>query len=285
MQALRQLGGGLVLGLLSVVIVIGGMSLALAEGYVPQPPPTPTTTEPAPPPALSGVEGSSPSEAASPASSIPSPTETITASPIPPTNCPPPTGWMLIIVNPGETLEMLAARYHTTLEALRTANCLLSDSLLPGYGLYVPPLPTLTAIPCGAPFGWVQIIVQPGDTLFHISQLYGVTVSQLQRANCLGYSTTLITGQRLWVPNVVTSTPSATPINIEFDTLTPLPTAQRTPSPPTSTPEPPTATATATDVPPSETPPPPTDIPPSETPLPPTETPSPTETPTLLPTP
>jgi len=269
MQALRQLGGGLVLGLLSLVIVIGGMSLALAEGYVPQPPPTPTLTnetEPAPPPA--------PSEAASPASSIPSPTETVTASPIPPTNCPPPTGWMLVIVNPGETLEMLAARYHTTPEALRAANCLLSDSLLPGYGLYVPPLPTLTAIPCGAPFGWVQIIVQPGDTLFHISQLYGVTVSQLQRANCLGYSTTLIAGQRLWVPNVSTSTPSATPINIEFDTLTPLPT--KTPSPPTSTPEPPTATATATDVPPSETPPPPTETP-TET-LPPTETLMPTGT-------
>ncbi|PIV28184.1 MAG: hypothetical protein COS37_01415, partial [Anaerolineae bacterium CG03_land_8_20_14_0_80_58_20] len=199
MQALRQLGGGLVLGLLSLVIVIGGMSLALAEGYVPQPPPTPTLTnetEPALP--------SAPSEAASPASSTPSLTETVTASPIPPTNCPPPTGWMLVIVNPGETLEMLAARYHTTPEALRAANCLLFDSLLPGYGLYVPPLPTLTAIPCGAPFGWVQIIVQPGDTLFHISQLYSVTVSQLQRANCLGYSTTLIAGGRLWAPNVST---------------------------------------------------------------------------------
>jgi LysM repeat protein len=279
MQALRQLGGGLVLGLLSLVIVIGGMSLALAEGYVPQPPPTLTNeTEPASPPA--------PSEAASPASSIPSPTETVTVSPIPPTNCPPPTGWMLVIVNPGETLEILAARYHTTPEALRAANCLLFDSLLPGYGLYVPPLPTLTAIPCGAPFGWVQIIVQPGDTLFHISQLYGVTVSQLQRANCLGYSTTLIAGERLWVPNVSTSTPSATPIIIEFDTLTPLPT--KTPSPPTSTPEPPTATNVPpsetppppTEILPSETPPPPTDTPPSETSLPPTETPSPTETPT-----
>lgn len=273
MQALRQLGGGLVLGLLSVVIVIGGISLALAEGYIPQPPPTPTNeTEPAPPPA--------PSEVASPTSSSPSPTETITASPIPPTNCPPPTGWMLVIINPGETLEMLAARYHTTPEALRAANCLLSDSLLPGYGLYVPPLPTLTAIPCGAPFGWVQIIVQPGDTLFHISQLYGVTISQLQRANCLGYSTTLITGQRLWVPNVVTSTPSATPINIEFDTVTPIPSNT---SQPTSTPEPPTVTAT--DVPPSETLPPPTEVPPSVTPPLPTVTPSPTETPTQRPAP
>lgn len=275
MQALRQLGGGLVLGLLSVVIVIGGISLALAEGYIPQPPPTPALTnetEPAPPPA--------PSEVASPASSSPSPTETITASPIPPTNCPPPTGWMLIIVNPGETLEMLAARYHTTPEALRAANCLLSDSLLPGYGLYVPPLPTLTAIPCGAPFGWVQIIIQPGDTLFHISQLYGVTVSQLQRANCLGYSTSLIAGGRLWVPNVVTSTPSATPINIEFDTVTPIPSNT---SQPTSTPEPPTVTAT--DVPPSETLPPPTEVPPSVTPPLPTVTPSPTETPTQRPAP
>jgi LysM repeat protein len=260
MQALRQLGGGLFLGLLSVMIVIGGISLALAEGYVPQPPPTLTATEP--------VFPSAPTETASPTSLIPSPTETATASPIPPINCLPPPGWVLVTIYPGDTLEILALRYRTTPEVLMAANCLVSPNLLPGYGIYVPPLPTVTPIPCGAPYGWVQYIVQPGDNLYRISQLFRITVSELQQANCLGYSTTIIAGQKLWVPNVPPSTPlatatiTATPINIEFDTLTPVPTETILP---TSTPEPPTAI--------------PTDIPPSATPQPPTEPPPSTETP------
>jgi len=264
MQALRQLGGGLILGLLSVIIVVGGISLALAEGYVPQPPPTSTATVSVFPSALGSVEGSA-TGTLIPTSFIPSPTETVTASPIPPTNCPPPTGWVLVLIYPGDTLDILALRYHTTPGALMAANCLVSPNLLPGYGIYVPPVPTITPIPCGAPFGWIQYVVQPGDNLYQISQRYGVTVSQLQQANCLGYSTTIYTGQRLWVPNVPTSTPPATPINIEFDTVTPVPTNT---VPPTSTPEP---TSTSTNVPPSVTPPP-TETPPP----PPTQTAPPT---------
>ncbi len=261
MQALRQLGGGLVLGLLSLIIVIGGISLALAEGYVP-PPPTPTATLPP----------FTPGEIPLPTLFLPSPTETPSASPVPPTNCPPPPGWILVPILTGDTLESLAARYRTTPEALRAANCLLSPNLLPGYGIYVPPVPTATPIPCGPPPGWAQYIVQPGDNLYRISQSYRVTVSQLQQANCLGYSTAIYVGQRLWVPNVATSTPPASPISIEFDTVTPIPTD--TPPPtwtplPTWTP-PPTWTPLPTDT--------PTQIPPSATP-PPTETNTPPATP------
>lgn len=242
MQALRQLGGGLVLGLLSLIIVIGAITLALAEGYVPPPPPTPTPTQTA----LPFIPG----EAASSTPLAPSPTETPSASPVPPTNCPPPNGWILVPILTGDTLENLAARYRTTPEALRAANCLLSPNLLPGYGIYVPPVPAATPIPCGAPAGWVQYVVQPGDNLYRISQLFRVTVSQLQQANCLGYSTTIYVGQRLWVPNVATSTSPATPIDIIFDTVTPVATDTL---PPTSTPPP---TNTPTEVPPSATPPP-----------------------------
>ena len=252
MQALRQLGGGLVLGLLSVTIVVGGISLALAEGYVRQPPPTPTEMQPFDQSALpTALIPTSPDFLLSPF-----PSDTPTATPLPPTNCPPPSGWVLVAVGSGETLEIVATRYKTTPDALRAANCLVSPSILPGYSLYVPPVPTSTVIPCGAPSGWVQYTIQLGDTLFHISQLYRVTVSQLQQANCLGYSTTIFTGQRLWVPNVATSTPPATPINIEFATVTPMPTETASP---TSTSEP-TATPTNTSIPPSETP--------SQTPIP-----------------
>jgi LysM repeat protein len=171
---------------------------------------------------------------------------------------------VLVISYPGDTLEILALRYHTTPGVLMAANCLVSPNLLPGYGIYVPPVPTVTPIPCGAPFGWVQYIVQPGDNLYRVSQLFRVSIAQLQQANCLGYSTTIYLGQRLWVPNVATSTPPATPIIIEFGTVTPVPTNT---VPPTFTLEP---TPTSTSIPPSATSaptstPPPTAIPPPTT--------------------
>ncbi len=253
MQALRQLGGGLLLGLLAVIIVFGGMSLALAEGYVPQPPPTFTETQPAPP--------SAPTETMSLSSPIPTLTFTVTASLAPPTNCLPPFGWIRVMIHSGETLEILAARYATTSAALMAGNCLVSPTILPGYDIYVPSLPTITPVPCGAPFGWVRYTVQPGDNLYRISLLYGITVAQLKQANCLS-SDFISAGQQLWVPNTATSTPIATPINIEFPTETPISTE-------TSTPEPP---ATSTEIPPSETPAP------TETPEP-SATPAPTETP------
>lgn len=254
MQAVKQLGGGLLLGLISLAAVIGGISLALAEGYVPQP-------------ALF-LASETPGESAFPTSDIatsfeflltafPSDTPAPSLTPIPPTNCPPPPGWTLISVGAGETLEGIAARHLTTPASIMQANCLISTGLLPGYGLYVPPIPKNTVIACGAPAGWIQYTVQPGDTLFKISQLYRTTVSQLQQANCLGSSTTIFIGQKLWTPNVPTSTPAitATIITIEFDTATPEPTA--TPAPtntlePSATPVPPTSTPPPTDI----TPPP-----------------------------
>ncbi|MGD0612267.1 MAG: LysM peptidoglycan-binding domain-containing protein [Anaerolineales bacterium] len=57
-----------------------------------------------------------------------------------------------------------------------------------------------TSVPCRAPAGWQTYYVQPGDTLYRLSQAYGITVAQLQRANCLGTSTLLKTGQALFVP-------------------------------------------------------------------------------------
>ena len=45
MQAAHQLGNGLLYGLVSVLLVVGGLSLALAESYT-APSPTPTTSLP-----------------------------------------------------------------------------------------------------------------------------------------------------------------------------------------------------------------------------------------------
>lgn len=251
MRGLRQLGSGLLLAILSVLIIVGGMSLALAEGYVLQPPLTPTATRPAATSAPTDLVTASPPTATE--------TPTVTASPPPPANCLPPPGWILVMILPGDTLDILAARYQTSPAALVQANCLTVAALLPGYGIYVPAPaipPTFTPIPCGPPFGWIQIVVQPGDTLYRIAALYGVTVTQLKQANCL-VSDFIGAGQRLWVPNVATLTPSATPIQIEFPTSTLEPSAT---IPPSATLEP-TVFPTETPLPPTETPPPPTETP------------------------
>jgi LysM repeat protein len=124
------------------------------------------------------------------------------------TPCTPPAGWIRVSAGAGDTIYSVAQRYKTTADNLSAANCLLSAELPAGYAIFVPPVPTVTIIACGPPRGWVRThIVQRGDTLFRIALLYGTTYPQLQRANCMGSSTIIYAGQRLWVPNVPTRTP------------------------------------------------------------------------------
>ena len=119
MKILRQLGGGLILGLLSIIIIVGAMSLAFAESYVPQPSPTSTSTKPASlTPVITPIIPTTPSLASTATS-----TATFTASPILPTTCPPPAGWFLVTIQPGDTLDILTVRYRTTSGALISANC------------------------------------------------------------------------------------------------------------------------------------------------------------------
>ena len=160
-------------------------------------------------------------------------------------------------------MSSLAKTYQVTPEALAQANCLLTTSLFPGVILYVPPIPTKTPIPCGAPAGWVKYTVKPGDTLYALSRSYGITVKELQIANCMGNSTLLVAGRIIYVP----------PWNPTIPTGTQTPTTSKTPTstPFTPTPVYKTETPTVTDTPV----PTPTD----------TNTPEPSPTPTVTPTP
>jgi LysM repeat protein len=157
----------------------------------------------------------------------------------------------------------LATRYGTTAEQLAQGNCLLTQNLVPGYGLYVPvsqanPIPN-----CGPYPGWIRTyFVQPGDTLFHIALLYRTSVDALEFANCRADSKILV-GEQLWVPNVPTVTPAVTYLP-DFGTPTEAPT-----EPLTLTPLP----FTATVIPSS------TSLPASATSIPPTITAFPTATP------
>jgi len=232
MQALRQLGIGVIIAIFSVVLVLGGIFISLAETL--PPPATPTQIPPTFPQSF-------PTPTATILAILPSETLTAlpseTASALPtasqtsllPTSCTPPSGWIRITVTTGDTVYSLAQRYKTSAENLSAANCLSAVEVPAGYALYVPPVPTVTVIPCGPPAGWVKnYIVQPGDTLFRIALSYNLTYPQLQRANCMGSSTTIYTGQRLWTPNIPTRTP--VPGITIVPTNTPLPTITSSPS-------------------------------------------------------
>ncbi len=261
MQSLRQLGSGLLFGLVCIAIVLGGFALSMAEsgmGAVAVPPSTPTLAAPATfVPAVSPtLLLATPTQALISATNTPTPTPTDTLTPPPPPiNCPPPDGWLAIIVQLYDTLPTLAQTYHTSIESIRQANCLVSDQLVPGSFIYVPALPTATPIPCGAPPGWVNYVVQPGDTLFSLGQKFRVSVTELQRANCLGSSTFIQAGKIIKVPNVPTSTPlnSATPsetiVVIQEETPTPSLTPSETLLPPTTEAPPTTEIPPTTEVP------------------------------------
>jgi LysM repeat protein len=243
MQALRQFGTAVLVAIISLGLVVGGFSLALSESFT-QPHASPTESLPTAPIFLTATNTSS-------APVIPTSQPTLTNTPLPPPACNPPAGWVGVSVQPGDTLAGMAARYQTTPEQLTAANCLLSESLVPGSTLFAPPVPVNTPVPCGPPFGWVRYTVQPGDTLYHIATMYGITTSRLQQGNCLGYSTNIRSGQLLWVPNVpprITPVPTFTPgitVTLDPNTSTPVPTdpLTETPSPSTSTPEPTSTTA------------------------------------------
>lgn len=244
------MGGGLIIAVISVLLVLGGISLSLAENTPPEQP-TPT---PLPPIIATSIE----LPTFTPiilitntlAASTQTATQTLTATPsatlAAAVVCNPPVGWIQIIVNATDTLYTIAERYKTTAEILNSSNCLNNTLPIVGSRLYVPPVPTVTVIPCGPFAGWIKAYqVKPGDNLYRISLLYRTTVQRLQRANCMGSSTIIYVGQLLWVPNVPTSTPGVTNIP-SFNTATPSLTEPPPTLMPTASPVTPSATTAPT---------------------------------------
>lgn len=203
MKFLQQWGSGIVYAVVSVVLVIGGLSLALAEGTLT--PNQPAPTQPSmtvPPPSATAVTPS------------PVPPSPISPSPLPAssTSLPPSTTPLVI--------------YITATNARPSATTGVQPRATATYR------PAATSYHCGPYAGWVRTYtVSAGDTLYHISTLYQTNVSALQTANCLT-TTFIFPGEKLWVPNVPTVTPGLTlpPIYATATsyptlplTLTPLP--------------------------------------------------------------
>lgn len=176
-------------------------------------------------------------------------TATATARPLatntPRPVCGAPASWRIYVVRAGDTLTSLAAQHGTTVAAIVSANCLTTNTIYTGQGLYLPPIavplppPPTTCVP-QPPTGWALYPVQAGDSLYGLAQRFQTTVLRIQQVNCLsGYVVSV--GQQLYLPPLP-STPTATwtlvPTAETTATATDIaaPTASLTPTVPSDTP-------------------------------------------------
>ena len=141
-----------------------------------------------------------------------------TATPAPVATPAQPTTSSYTVV-PGDTLTAIAARLHTTVAALVSANGLKNPSLIRiGQVLTVPgaaqaavaaPAPA-ASVPTSVPTSITtrtSYTVARGDTLSGIAARYGTTVAAIQSANGLKNASFIRIGQVLSVPVTATATP------------------------------------------------------------------------------
>ena len=116
---------------------------------------------------------------------------------------------MVYVVDWGDTLITIAARYGTTLNALMTANGIRNpDFIYIGQRLVIPG----NAAPAPAPAPTTNTyVVQSGDTLFSIAMRNGTTVEALMQANRL-YNYWIYVGQTLKIPGAPAPVPPPVPV-------------------------------------------------------------------------
>ncbi len=101
-------------------------------------------------------------------------------------------------VVPGDTLWNISQRYNVTVDQLKNANNLTSNLILVGQALNIP----------GGTVNLSIHRVQPGDTLWKISQRYGTSVPAVMSLNNLT-STMIYPGQVLNIPSAGSQAPSS----------------------------------------------------------------------------
>jgi peptidoglycan lytic transglycosylase D len=108
-------------------------------------------------------------------------------------------------VRRGDTLQKIALRYHTTIASLRQWNRVSGSSIRPGqrltayYQTVAGSIPPEPAEPQMAVSTTGEYKVRRGDTLYSISQRFGITVERLRQVNNLGRSSMIKPGDRLRV--------------------------------------------------------------------------------------
>jgi LysM repeat protein len=109
-----------------------------------------------------------------------------------------PTKKNLHVVQGGETLGGIAAKYGVRLPALATANGLTTKSgVRVGQELVIPTDPTARRADA---IKAITYTVKSGDTLSEVAKKHGVTVTELEKLNGVSRKATLRVGQTLQIP-------------------------------------------------------------------------------------
>ncbi|MCA9916256.1 MAG: LysM peptidoglycan-binding domain-containing protein, partial [Anaerolineae bacterium] len=129
-----------------------------------------------------------------------------------------PVGLTIPVVQRGENLFRIALAYGTTTDALASLNGILDvSSIQVGQRLLVPSLEAVPSAP-------ETHVVQPGESLFSIAQLYNVSVESLLELNEITNANQIYPGQELtiWSAEAGIPQPEAT-AGAEADTILPTP--------------------------------------------------------------
>ncbi|MDZ4288636.1 MAG: LysM peptidoglycan-binding domain-containing protein [Prosthecobacter sp.] len=102
----------------------------------------------------------------------------------------------LYTVRSGDTLWRIAAKYSTSINAIRAANRMSGDTVATGQTLMIPGGEHLPSSPASPGIH----VVSPGETFSGVAQTYRVTQDALARANPSAYPDRLLIGERLIIP-------------------------------------------------------------------------------------
>ena len=115
-------------------------------------------------------------------------------------------GTIIHLVERGENLSVIAARYGTTVAAIVQANNIANPNLIyVGQRLTIP---SAVQPPPELPTQAQVHVVRPGEYLSLIARLYGTTVWALAAANDLSNPSLIYPGQRLIIPTRSTTLPA-----------------------------------------------------------------------------
>ena len=204
---------------LSLILTLILLTFALAGCNRERPAPTPASPTPAPkagtasptPPGAAVTKVVLPGQtpqvagAATPAPltpvtpSPPTPIPAATSAPAAPQPAPAPAGGETIyVVQRGDTLAKIAAKYGVTVKQIVDLNSIANPNLISaGQKLRIPVAAAPTGGQSGAPKTYT---VRAGDTLVAIATRYGVTVQAIQQLNNLTSPDQIYTGQVLKIP-------------------------------------------------------------------------------------
>lgn len=160
------------------------------------------------------------------------------------------------IVQPGETLYRISVRYGVSMDILAQANNISNrERILVGQRLTIPDLSEAVENPLFAAEP-THHVVQPGETLASIANLYGLTVPQIAQLNNIANPNHILRGQTLTVfaaPELISEDALEAVATAAAPTATTVapqqviePTATTAPVQPTTVPTPATTTTTYT---------------------------------------